>query len=93
MVEAHLNHQMVGVEELDHHSQKGVEGVEEGLLHLVVMEVVMGMVMKMEEVIDHFPQGEMVVMEVMIEVMMEMAVEEMIHHHHQLKGTTTLLKL
>ena len=47
VVEAHHNHQMVGVEELAHHSQKGVEGhlsnqqVEE-LLHLVLMEVVNG---------------------------------------------------
>ena len=55
VVEAHHNHQMVGVEELVHCSQKGVEGhlsswwVEEELLHLVVME----MVMTMEGVIDH----------------------------------------
>ena len=62
VVEAHHNHQMVGVEELDHHSQKGVEGhlsdqqVEEGLLCLMGMEVIMGMVMRMEEVIDHPPR-------------------------------------
>ena len=71
VVEAYHNHQMVGVEELAHHSQKGVEGhlsdqqVEEELLHLVVMEVVMGMVMTMEGVIDHLPQGEMEEMAVM----------------------------
>ena len=62
VVEAHHNHQMVGVEELVHHSQKGVEGhlsdwqVEEELHHLVVMEVVMGMVMIMEGVMDHLPK-------------------------------------
>ena len=61
VVEADHNHQMLGVDELDHCSQKGVEGhlsnqwVEEGLLCLMVMEVVMGMVMRMEEVIDHLP--------------------------------------
>ena len=86
MVEAHHNHQMVGVEELDHCSQKGVEEclsdqqVEEELHHLVVIEVVMGMVMIMEEVVGHLPQGEMEEMAVMV-VMMEMVVEEMIHHH------------
>ena len=91
VVEAHHNHQMVGVEELAHHSQKGVEGhlsdwqVEEELLCLVVTEVVMGMVMVMEGVIDHLPQGEMEEIVVM-EVMMEMAVEEMIYHHCQIKG-------
>ena len=47
------NHQMVGVEELAHHSWKGVEEclnnwqVGKELLHLVVMEVVMRMVMTM----------------------------------------------
>ena len=92
VVEAHHNHQMVGVEELVHHSQKGVEGhlsnwwVEEELLHLVVMEVVMGMVMTMEGVVDHLPQGEMEEMAVMV-VMMEMVVGEMICHHHQIKGS------
>ena len=56
---------MVGVEELVHYSQKGVEEclsdwqVEEELCHLVVMEVVMGMMMIMEEVVGHLPQGEM----------------------------------
>ena len=41
VVEAHDNHQMEGVEELAHHSWKGVEGhlsdqwVEEELIHLV----------------------------------------------------------
>ena len=80
-----------GVGELAHCSWKGVEGhlsdqwVEEELLHLVVMKVVMGMMMIMEGVIDHLPQGEMEEMAVMV-VMMEMAVEEMIHHHHQIKG-------
>ena len=55
VVEAHHNHQMVGVEELTHCSQKGVEGhlsdqwVEEELLHLVVTEVLMGMVMVMDD--------------------------------------------
>ena len=61
VVEAHHNHQMVGVEELVHYSQKGVEEclsdwqVEEELCHLVVMEVVMEMVMIMEEVVGHLP--------------------------------------
>ena len=65
VVVAHHNHQMVGVEELAHHSWKGVEEclsdqqVEEELLHLVVMELAMGMVMRMEGVIDHLLQGEM----------------------------------
>ena len=59
VVGAHHNHQMMGVEELAHCPQKG-EGhlsgwqVEEELLHLVVMEVVMGM-MTMEGVIGHLP--------------------------------------
>ena len=62
VVGIHHNHQMVGVEELAHHSWKGVEEclsdwwVEEELLHLVVMEVVMRMVMTMEGVIDHLPK-------------------------------------
>ena len=70
-----------GVEELDHCSQKQVEEclsdqqVEEELHHLVVMEVVMGIMMIMEEVVGHLPQGEM-------EEMMEMVVEVMIHQHH-----------
>ena len=87
VVEAHHNHQMVGVEELVHYSQKGVEEclsdwqVEEELCHLVVMEVVMEMVMIMEEVVGHLPQGEMEEMAVMV-VMMEMVVEEMIHCHN-----------
>ena len=91
-VEAHHNHQMVGVEELVHCSQKGVEEhlsnwqVEEELHHLVVMEVVMGMVMIMEEVVDHLSQGEMEEM-VVIVVMMEMVVEEMIHHCHLTKDS------
>ena len=92
VVEAHHNHQMVGVEELVHHSQKGVEGhlsdwwVEEELLCLVVMEVEMEMVMTMEGVVDHLPQGQMEEMAVMV-VMMEMVVGEMICHHHQIKGS------
>ena len=63
VVEAHHNHQMVGVEELGQCSQKGVEEclsnwqVEEELHHLVVMEVVMGMVMIMEGVVGHPPRG------------------------------------
>ena len=87
VVEAHHNHQMVGVEELIHYSQKGVKEclsdwqVEEELHHLVVMEVVMVMVMIMEEVVGHLPQGEMEEMVNMV-VMMEMVVEEMIHCHH-----------
>ena len=65
---------MVGVEELVHCSQKGVEEclsnwqVEEELCHLVVMEVVMVMVMIMEEVVGHLPQGEMEEMVVMMEM-------------------------
>ena len=85
------HHQMVGVEELVHCSQKGVEEchsdwqVEEELHHLVVMEVVMGMVMIMEEVVGHLPQGEMEEMVVMV-VMMEMVVE-MVHQHHLIKDS------
>ena len=73
-----------GVEELVHHSQKGVEDclsdwqVEEELHHLVVMEVVMGMVMIMEEVVGHLPQGEMEEMAVM--VVMDMVMEMICHH-------------
>ena len=52
----------------------------------------MGMVMRMEEVMDHLPQGEMEEMAVM-EVMMEMAVGEMIHHHHQIKGNHDIIKI
>ena len=95
MVEAHHNHQMVGVEELVHYPQKGVEEclsnwwVEEELHHLVVMEVVMGMVMIMEEVEGHLPQGEM---EEMV-VMMEMVVEEMIHHHHLTKDSHNTIEV
>ena len=90
VVEAHHNHLVVGVEELVHHSQKGLGHlsdwwVEGELLCLVVTEVVMGMVMIMEGVVDHLPQGEIKEMAVM-EVMMEMVVGEMIHHHHQIKG-------
>ena len=89
MVGVHHNHQMVEVGELAHHSWKGVkeylsdQQVGEELLHLVVMEVVMGMVMTMEGMIDHLPQEEM---EEKMVVMMEMMVEEMIHHHRQIKG-------
>ena len=43
----------------------------------------MRMVMRMEEAIDHLPQGEM---EEEMVVTMEMMVEEMIHHCHQIKG-------
>ena len=35
----------------------------------------------MEEVVGHFPQGEMEEMAVMMVMMMEMVVEEMIHCH------------
>ena len=65
MVEAHHNHQMVWVEELDHYSQKGIEEyhnnwqVEEELHHLMAMVMVIVIVMVVEEVIDHLPQGEM----------------------------------
>ena len=92
VVEAPHNHQMVGVEELVHCSQKGVEEhlsnqqVEEELHHLVVIGVVMGMVMIMEEVVGHLPQGEMEEMVVMV-VIMEMVVEDMIFHHYQIKGS------
>ena len=62
---AHHNHQMVvGLEELGHYSQKGIEEyhnnwqVEEELHHLMVMVMVMVIVMVVEEVIDHLPQGE-----------------------------------
>ena len=87
VVGVHHNHQMVGVGELAHHSWKEVKEylsnwqVGEELLHLVVMEVVMGMMMTMEGVIDHLSQEEMEMV-----VMMEMTVEEMIHHHCQIKG-------
>ena len=96
-VEAHHNHQMVGVEELVHCSQKGVEHlsnwwVEDELHHLVVMEVVMGMVMIMEEVVGHLPQGEMEEMAVMV-VMMEMMVEEMIHHHCLIKDSHNTIEV
>ena len=50
----------------------------------------MGMVMIMEGVID--PQEEMEEMAVM-EVMMEMVVEEMIHHHCQIKGNHDAIKI
>ena len=82
---------MVGVEEMVHCSQKGVEEypsdqqVEEELHDLVVMEVVMGMVMIME-VVGHLPKGEMEEIAVVV-VMMEMVVEEMICHHHQTKDS------
>ena len=98
VVGAHHNHQMVGVEELAHHFWKGVEEclndwqVEEELLHLVVMEVAMGMLMRMEGAIDHLFQGEMEEMAVMM-VMMEMMVEEMIHHHHQIKDNHNTAKI
>ena len=77
---------------LAQHSWKGVEEclsdwwVGEELLHLVVMEVVMRMVMTMEGVIDHLPQGEMEEEMAVMVVMVEMMVEEMILHHHQIKG-------
>ena len=81
-----------------HYSQKGVEEclsnwqVEEELHHLVVMEVVMVMVMIMEEVVGHLPQGEMEEMAVMV-VMMEMVVEEMIHHHHLIMDSHDTIKV
>ena len=84
-----------GVEELGHCPQKGVEEclsnqqVEEEVCHLVVMEVVMEMVMIMEEVVGHLPQGEM---EEMV-VMMEMVVEEMIHHHCQTKDSHDTIEI
>ena len=56
------------------------------------MEVVMGMMMIMEGVIDHLPQGEMEEMAVMV-VMMEMAVEEMIHQHCQIKDNHDAAKI
>ena len=86
------------MEELAHYSQKGVEEclsdwqVEEELHHLVVMEVVMVMVMIMEEVVGHLPQGEMEEMVVMV-VMMEMVVEEMIHHHCLIKDNHDTIKV
>ena len=49
----------------------------------------MEMVMTMEGVIDHLPQGEMAVME----VMMEMVVGEMICHHHQIKGSHNTIEV
>ena len=91
VVEGHHNHQMVRVEELAHHLWKEVGGclsdwqVEEELLNLVVMEVAVGMVMRMEGVVDCLPQGEMAEEVAMMMVIMEMMVEEMIHHHHQIK--------
>ena len=51
----------------------------------------MGM-MIMEGVIDHLPQGEMEEMAVMV-VVMEMVVEEMICHHHQIKGSHDTIKI
>ena len=42
--------------------------------------------------IDHLPQGEMEEMVVMV-VMMEMAVEEMIHHHCQIKENHDAAKI
>ena len=58
----------------------------------MIMEVVMGMVMIMEGVKDHLPQGELMEMAEM-EVMMEMVVEEMIHHPIRSRATTTPSKL
>ena len=52
----------------------------------------MRMVMTMEGVIDHLPQGEMEEMVVMV-VMMEMMVEEIIHHHCQIKGNHDTAKI
>ena len=98
VVGAHHNYQMVEVEQLIHYYQRGVEEcvsdwqVEEELHHLVVMEVVMGMVMIMEEVVGYLPQGEMKEMVVMV-VMMEMVVEEMIRHHHQTKDSHDTVKV
>ena len=46
----------------------------------------MRMVMRMEGVIDHLPQGEMEEEMAVMMMTMEMTVEEMIHHHHQIKG-------
>ena len=92
VVGVHHNHQMVGVGELAHHSWKGVKEylsnwqVGEELLHLVVIKVVMRIGITMEGVIDHLPQEEMEEEMAVIMVMMEMTVEDMIHHHHQIKG-------
>ena len=43
-------------------------------------------------VIDHLPQGEMEEMAVMV-VMMEMAVEEMINHHCQIKDNHDAIEI
>ena len=56
-------------------------------------EMVMGMVMRMEGVVDHLPQGEMEEEAVMMMVIMEMMVEEMIHHHHQIKDNPNATKI
>ena len=86
------------VEELGHCSQKGVEDclsdqqVEEELHHMVAMVMVMGVVMVMEEVVDHLPQGEMEEMAVMM-VMMEMVVEETIHHHRLITDSHDTIKV
>ena len=91
VVEAHHNHQMVWVEELDHYSQKEIEEyhnnrqVEEELHHLMAMVVVMVIVMVVEEVIDHLHQGEMV-------MIMEMVVE-MIHHHLLIMDSQDTIKV
>ena len=90
---------MMGVGELAHHSWKGVEEylsdqqVEEELPHLVVMEVVIRMVMRMEGAIDHLPQGEMEEKMVVMMMTMEVMVEEMIYHHHQIKGNHNAAKI
>ena len=52
----------------------------------------MGMMMTIEGVIDHLPQGEMEEMAVMV-MMMEMMVEEMIHQHCQIKGNHDATKI
>ena len=52
----------------------------------------MEMVMVMEEVVGHLPQGEMEEMAVMV-VMMEIVVEEMIHHHHLIKDSHNTVKV
>ena len=91
VVEAHHNHHMVGMEELVHRSQKGVEEhlsnwwVEEEMHHLVVVEVVMGMVMIMEEVVCHLPKGEMEEMAVMV--------VEMIHCRYQIQDSHGTIKV
>ena len=62
------------------------------ILYSIISLLLIFIIVLFEDTIDHLPQGEMEEMAVMV-VVMEMAVEEMICHHHQIKGSHDTIKI